>query len=78
MNRDMIWGGFNADGSINHGKIGALLTSALFNFDGSATETLKSGEIYQWKIYADDDRADGVQTLISSSEDLMGIFEIPY
>ena len=77
MNRDMIWGGFNADGSINHGKIGALLTSALFNFDGSAAETLKSGEIYQWKIYADDDILPNVQTLLSSSEDLKGLFITP-
>jgi len=28
-------------------------------------------------IYADDDRNNGVQTLISASEDLLGIFEIP-
>jgi hypothetical protein len=77
MNGEIIWGGFNADGSINHHKIDAQISSILFNFDGTATETLKAGEIYQWKVYADDDRADGVQTLISASEDLLGIFEIP-
>jgi hypothetical protein len=77
MNGYIIWGGFNADGSINHHKIDAQTSSVLFNFDGTASETLKTGEIYQWKVYADDDRADGVQTLISASEDLLGLFEIP-
>jgi hypothetical protein len=77
MNGEIIWGGFNADGSINHHKIDAQTSSVLFNFDETASETLKTGKIYQWKVYADDDRADGVQTLISASEDLLGIFEIP-
>jgi uncharacterized membrane protein len=77
MNGEIIWGGFNADGSINHHKIDAQTSNVLYNFDGTASETLKAGEIYQWKIYADDDRNNGVQTLISASEDLLGIFEIP-
>jgi hypothetical protein len=76
-NGEIIWGGFNADGSINHHKIDAQTSSVLFNFDGTASETLQSGQIYQWKVYADDSRDNGVQTLISSSEDLLGIFEIP-
>ena len=77
MNGEIIWGGFNADGSINHHKIDAQTSSVLYNFDGTASETLQSGEIYQWKVYADDNRNDGVQTLISASEDLLGIFVIP-
>ena len=77
MNGDIIWGGYNADGSINHHKIDAQTSSVLFNFDGTASEALKKGEIYQWKIYADDNRNNGVQTLISASEDLLGLFEIP-
>jgi hypothetical protein len=77
MNGDIIWGGFDQDGSINHHKIGAQESSILFNFDGTASETLITGEIYQWKVYADDDRDNGVQTLISSSEDLLGLFKIP-
>ena len=77
MNGERIWGGFNPDGSINHHKIDAQTSSVMFNFDGTASETLQAGEIYQWKVYADDDRAEGVQTLISGSEDLLGIFEIP-
>ena len=78
MNGTIIWGGFNADGTINHHQIDAQTSSSvLFNFDGTALETLQVGEIYQWKIYADDSKDAGVQTLISASEDLMGIFEIP-
>jgi len=77
MNGDIIWGGFNQDGTINHHKIGAQESSVLFNFDGTASEALKAGEIYQWKVYADDDRDNGIQTLISSSEDLLGLFKIP-
>jgi hypothetical protein len=77
MNGEIVWGGFNADGSIHHKKIDAQTSSVLYNFDGTASETLKAGEIYQWKVYADDDRAEGIQTLISASEDLLGIFEIP-
>jgi type 1 fimbria pilin len=77
MNGEIIWGGFKEDGSINHHKIGAQTSSVLFNFDGTASETLKTGQIYQWKVYADNDRDNGVQTLISSSEDLLGLFKIP-
>jgi hypothetical protein len=76
MNGEIIWGGFNPDGSINHHKIDAQTSSVLFNFDGTASETLQAGEIYQWKVYADDSRDSDVQTLISASEDLVGIFEI--
>jgi len=77
MNGEIIWGGFNADGSNNHHKIDAQTSSVLFNFDGTASESLQAGKIYQWKVYADDSRDNGVQTLISASEDLLGIFEIP-
>jgi hypothetical protein len=76
MNGEIIWGGYNPDGTINHQKIDAQTTSVLFNFDGTASESLKEGEIYQWKVYADDDRNSGIQTLISASEDLMGIFKL--
>ena len=69
-----IWGGFDAAGVVQHSQITANQTSVNFNFDGSATESLQDGETYRWKIYADDDDALNIQTLISSSEDLMGLF----
>jgi hypothetical protein len=77
INGNRIWGGFEPDGTINHAFIGAAATSADFNFDGSASSSLVPGEIYQWSIWADDDSAAGVQTLLSSSEDLMGLFQVP-
>ena len=70
-------GGFEANGTINHEQIPSSKNSIEFNFDGSATSDLVSGEIYQWKIYADKDNAANVDHLISSSEDLMGLFQIP-
>ena len=69
-----IWGGFDTNGVVQHPQIIQSETSVVFNFDGSATALLEDGETYRWKIYADNDAAANVQTLISSSEDLMGLF----
>ncbi|NIT61085.1 MAG: hypothetical protein GWN00_34245 [Aliifodinibius sp.] len=76
MNGDIIWGGFNSDGTVNHSPIDFHTTSVTFNFDGTASETLQAGEIYQWKVYADLYGTLEVQQLISASEDLVGIFKI--
>jgi hypothetical protein len=73
----LIWGGFDESGTIRHTQIPKELNSIRFNFDGSASSSLISGDIYQWRIYADDDAAANVQTLLSSSEDLMGLFIAP-
>jgi hypothetical protein len=80
INGNVLWGGYNrADGSINHDQIVQIPDTAkiLYNFDGRAVEDLVPGEIYQWKLYADNNDAAGVQTLLSSSEDLMGLFVVP-
>ena len=77
INGDLIWGGFDENGVIRHAQIPRSETSVLFNFDGSALSQLQEGQVYQWKIYADDDLAPNVQTLLSSSEDLKGLFTIP-
>lgn len=74
---NLIWGGFKASGEIRHVQIPKELTSIEFNFDGSALSQLQSGNIYQWRLYSDDDDAPNVQTLLSSSEDLMGLFITP-
>ena len=76
LNGDIIWGGYNSDGTVNHDFINQQTQEVTFNFDGSASESLITGEIYQWKVYADNGRDPGIQTLISSSEDQMGIFTI--
>ncbi|MEJ2616342.1 MAG: carboxypeptidase-like regulatory domain-containing protein [Ignavibacteriaceae bacterium] len=76
LNGNIIWGGFDENGIIRHAKISKETTSVKFNFDGSAKSLLKRGEVYQWKVYADDNALDNVQTLLSSSEDLMGLFKV--
>lgn len=35
----------------------------------------QDGKTYRWKVYADNDDAANVQTLISSSENHMGLFK---
>ncbi|MEJ2195364.1 MAG: carboxypeptidase-like regulatory domain-containing protein [Ignavibacteriaceae bacterium] len=77
VNGNLIWGGFKASGEIRHAQIPKEWTSAEFNFDGSALSQLHSGNIYQWRIYSDDDAIAGIQTLLSASEDLMGLFLVP-
>lgn len=75
---DIVWGGYDTSGNILHATIGSKDTSARYNFDGSATEPLKWGCEYRWKIWADKGVQAGVQQLLSSSEDLMGLFCLPY
>jgi hypothetical protein len=77
INGNLVWGGFEANGHIRHVKIPKEWNSVEFNFDGSALITLQSGNIYQWRIYSDDDATADVQTLLSASEDLMGLFIVP-
>lgn len=72
-----IWGGFDGDGKIRHPKITQDDSiTVVYNFDGSAKEPLKVGKVYRWKVWADDNSDPGVQTLLSSSEDLMGLFKV--
>jgi hypothetical protein len=77
INGNLIWGGFTASGEIRHAQIPKEWNSVEFNFDGSASSQLQPGNIYQWRLYADDDATSDVQTLLSSSEDLMGLFRVP-
>ena len=76
-NGDVIWGGYNPDGSINHAQISGNLNSIEYDFDGSASEQLQAGKTYQWLLYSDNDDASGIQGLISSSEIQMGLFRVP-
>jgi len=77
INGNLIWGGFKENGEIRHAQIPKEWTSVEFNFDGSALSQLQPGNIYQWRIYSDDDDATNIQTLLSASEDLMGLFTTP-
>lgn len=73
---DPVWGGYDSNNNILHAKIDAQTTSVAYNFDGSAKEPIKCGQTYRWKLWADKNNDDGVQQLISASEDLMGLFEL--
>ncbi len=72
----IIWGGADSSGIIQHTQIAAGESSAIFNFDGSATDSLRIGETYRWKIYADSDAQQNIQGLISMSEGLLGLFRV--
>jgi hypothetical protein len=77
LNGNVIWGGFTSAGEIKHSQIPKEWNDVRFNFDGTALSGLNPGDVYQWRVYADDDASGGVQTLLSSSEDLMGLFIVP-
>ena len=77
---NVLWGGMNPDGTINHGFIPASAESVVYNFDDQPdTPVLEPGKTYQWQLWADKGtQADSsVEQLISSSEDLRGIFQVP-
>lgn len=78
---NVLWGGFNANGTANHGFIGAAADSTIYNFDNQpGAPALEPGKIYQWKLWADKGAPGSnsfVDELISSSEDLRGIFQVP-
>jgi hypothetical protein len=77
---NVLWGGMNSDGTVNHSFIGADADSAVYNFDGQpGVAALQPGETYQWRLWADKgSQTDSyVEQLISSSEDLRGVFQVP-
>ena len=77
---NVLWGGLNSDGTVNHDFIGADADSVIYNFDNQpGTPALRPGEIYQWRLWADKGtQTDSfVEELISSSEDLRGVFQVP-
>jgi hypothetical protein len=74
---ERIWGGWDSTGTILHKQILAHpggLDSVQFNFDSTAISPLIRTDTYSWKVYSDGDRAPGIQKLISSTEDLRGLF----
>ena len=77
---DVLWGGFDETGAARHAFIGAQVTSVRYNFDAQPDAPgLEPGQVYQWTIWADlGTKQDSfVEQLISSSEDLRGIFQVP-
>lgn len=79
-NGNVLWGGFGGDGWAHHGFIAGGLDSVVYNFDEQpSVPPLLPGKIYQWRLWADKGTQQNsyVEQLISSSEDLLGVFQVP-
>lgn len=77
---NVLWGGFGADGVAHHGFISGGADSVIYNFDDQpGVPPLQPGRIYQWRLWADlgTHQDSYVEQLISSSEDLLGVFQVP-
>jgi len=76
----IIWGGFNNDNALTSKNIiiPSDQTSIQFNIDNNATEPLKVGKIYRWRVYAskDDVKEETGWKLISVSEDQQGLIKV--
>ncbi len=80
-NGNIIWGGFDTSGSLPHKNIiiPSGQTSIEFNEDESASiPSLEPGKVYRWRIFAskDDKNSDTGWTLISASEDQLGLIKV--
>ena len=79
VNGNVIWGGFTKAGILitkNNPFIPKTQLSIVFNADGKATTTLKSKNIYRWRIYASKDDSALGWKLISVSEEQQGLIVI--
>jgi hypothetical protein len=77
----VIWGGFDKSGElpVKNIIIPSSQNSVQFNSDGNASiSALTPGKIYRWRVFAskDDQNATTGWTLISASEDQMGLIKI--
>lgn len=77
-NGNVIWGGFNAGWTVKNITIPSSESSILFNSDGNASQSLMSGKLYRWSIYASKNnvQSDTGWELISVSEDQRGLIII--
>lgn len=77
-NGQVIWGGFSNNKTVKNITIPSSQTSIAYNSDGKATELLKIGGTYQWRIYASKNstKATPPWNLISVSEDQQGLFTV--
>jgi hypothetical protein len=74
---ELIWGGYDTSNNVLHAQLtDSKQDTVVFNFDSSATEPIRWGYTYRWKVWADKGAEVGVQQLISASEDLMGLFTL--
>jgi hypothetical protein len=74
----VIWGGFSSNFTVkNSPYIPSSQTSITYNSDATATEPLRVGNVYRWRIYASKNSVTVPPfTLISMSEDQQGLIII--
>jgi hypothetical protein len=75
----VIWGGIEGMGNSAVRKVLVPKTTlnVMYNFDGTATESLRSGQIYRWRVYASKDENSTLGwKLISASEDQVGLIKV--
>lgn len=77
----VVWGGFDKSGAlpVKNIIIPSSQTSIAFNSDGNASiSALVPGRIYRWRIFAskNDQNSTTGWTLISASEDQMGLIKV--
>ena len=80
INGNVIWGGFNNTGTVTvmNFPIPKITTSIAYNSNGTATQPLKSGQIYRWRIFASKSDISDPRgwKLISVSEEQQGLIKI--
>lgn len=77
----VVWGGFDKSGTLPLKKIviPAAQKSIQYNADGTASiASLQPGKVYRWRIFAskNDQNSSTGWTLISASEDQLGLFKV--
>jgi Carboxypeptidase regulatory-like domain len=78
VNGNVIWGGFNSDGTVKNIVIPGATTSVVYNSDGNALQPLQNGRIYRWRIFASENDISDPRgwKVISASEEQKGLIEV--
>jgi hypothetical protein len=75
----VVWGGITGTGNsaVRNVYVPKTTLSVNYNFDNKATETLKPGEIYRWRVYASKDENTTLGwKLITASEEQVGLIKV--
>ena len=79
-NGNIIWGGIDRTESIpvKNVVVPSSQTSVVFDYDGTATQSLEPGKVYRWRVFVskDDKQSTSGWRLISVSEDQLGLIKI--
>lgn len=78
QNGRVVWGGFENNWTVRKVVVPKTSTSIVYNEDSTATEELRAGHVYRWRVYAskDDAREPTGWKLISVSEEQRGLIRL--